>query len=176
MRPLDLLINLVIGSSLIAKKLQIFPNTLRLKSLEYLGLNGCVSLEKFPNIHPETKCEDLYFCDCNIREWPSSLGYLISGLGWLVLYDCLNLGNFLNSIRGCKFTNLRVLQVGNCDGNIIESCILMKSDSFPSLIELYIDGSNIVTIPRSIIDLLHYNNFICAIARSFEKFQGFHGL
>ena len=113
------------------KKLQILPSTLRLKSLESLYLDGCVSLEKFPKIHPGKKLENLSVYNTNIREWPLSPGYLISGLG--------------------KFTNLEMLDVRYVDGNIIESHILTKPDSFPSLRELRIDGSNIVTIPRSII-------------------------
>ncbi|XP_075638430.1 TMV resistance protein N-like [Castanea sativa] len=133
------------------KKLQILPNTLRLKSLEFIILYGCVSLEKFPNIHPEMKCGRLFFVDSNIKEWPLSLKYLISGLTHLSLDNCQNVGDFLVSISGCKFTNLRELTVYDCDGHIIESHILMKPDFFPSLEYLGIDGSNIVTIPESII-------------------------
>ena len=113
------------------KRLQSLPNTLRSKSLGRLDLDGCVSLENFPNIHPETELEDLSFSKINIREWPLSPGYLISGLG--------------------KFMNLKELHVGGSDGNIIESHILTKPDSFPSLTELLMEGSNIVTIPKSII-------------------------
>ena len=57
---------------------------------------------------------------------------------------------FVSNSR-CKFANLESLSVRKCDGNIIESHILMKPDSFPSLEDLIIEGSNIVTIPRSII-------------------------
>ena len=113
------------------EKLQILPNTLRSKSLWSLLLDGCVSLENFPNIHPESEIEKLSFRNINIREWPLSPGYLISGLG--------------------KFMNLKTLNVCGSDGNIIESHILTKPDSFPSLTELLINGSNIVTIPKSII-------------------------
>nr|XP_023880284.1 TMV resistance protein N-like [Quercus suber] len=133
------------------KKLQILPSTLRLKSLEHMILCGCVSLEKFPNIHPEMKCGRLIFGDNNIREWPLSLKYLISGLTQLWLDNCQNVGDSLVSISGCKFTNLRELKFYNCDRHIIESYILMKPDSFPSLESLEINGSNIVTIPESII-------------------------
>ena len=131
------------------KKLQILPNTLRLKSLSSLHLDRCVSLEKFPNIHPEIKCNSLSFRNSNIKEWPLSLGYLFSGLTYLSLYNCQNLGDFLISISRCKFMNLQELRIS--DGNIIESHILTKPDSFPSLMYLYLDDSNIVTIPRSII-------------------------
>ena len=134
------------------KKLQILPNTLRLKSLEGLSLNGCVSLEKFPNIHPENICYAVDFSDCNVKEWPLSVGYLFSGLNYLNLDNCQSLGDFHVSISKCKFTNLKWLSlVKGCDGNIIESHILMKPDSFPLLKDLYLDDTNIVTIPRSII-------------------------
>nr|XP_023911118.1 disease resistance protein RPP4-like [Quercus suber] len=133
------------------KKLQVLPSTLSLKSLEFISLCGCVSLEKFLNIHPEIKCGRLNFGDNNIREWLLSLKYLISGLTQLSLDNCQNVGDSLVSISGCKFTNLRELEVYNCDRHIIESHILMKLDSFPSLDYLRIDGSNIVTIPESII-------------------------
>ncbi|XP_075638429.1 TMV resistance protein N-like [Castanea sativa] len=133
------------------KKLQILPSTLRLKSLEYISLYGCVSLEKFPNIHPKMKCDTLHIQCSNIGEWPLSLKYLSSGLIHLNLGYCQNARDFLVSTSGCKFTNLRKLEVYNCDRHIIESHILMKPDSFPSLYDLRIDGSNIVTIPESII-------------------------
>ncbi|XP_050242984.1 TMV resistance protein N-like isoform X6 [Quercus robur] len=133
------------------KKLQILPSTLRLKSLETISLCGCVSLEKFPNFHPEMKCERFDFLYSNIREWPLSWEYLSGGVIHLSLGKCQNVGDFLVSILGCKFTNLRHLDVFDCDTHIIESHILMKPDSFPSLEYLRIDGSNIVTIPESII-------------------------
>nr|XP_023925113.1 protein SUPPRESSOR OF npr1-1, CONSTITUTIVE 1-like [Quercus suber] len=151
------------------KKLQILPSTLRLKSLELISLCSCVSLEKFPNIHPEMKCGRLYFGDDNIREWPLSLKYLISGLTQLGLQDnCQNFWDSLVSISGYKFTNLGELEVYNCDRHIIESHILMKPDSFPSLEELRIDGSNIVTIPESII---RFTTLRCLFMRDCENLR-----
>ncbi|KAL4605380.1 hypothetical protein ACB092_09G024500 [Castanea dentata] len=133
------------------KKLKILPNTLRLKSLNSLGITRCESLEKFPNIHPETKCNLLSFLDSNITEWPLSLGYLLSGLTELTLQNCQNLGDFLGSILRCKFTNLWRLEILGWDGNRIESHILTKPNFFPSLRDLELYDCNIVTIPRSII-------------------------
>ena len=132
------------------KNLQTLPSSLKLKSLQYFCLFRCVSLEKFPNINPEMKCNSLYFSYSNIREWPLSLGHLIGVLTELNLDNCQNLGDFLVRFSGYEFTNLRALQVWKCDGDIIESHILMKPDSFPLLIDLNLDGSSIVTIPRSI--------------------------
>ncbi|XP_065628138.1 disease resistance protein RUN1 [Quercus suber] len=128
------------------KKLQILPNTLRLKSLNSLVISECLSLLKFPNIHPETKCDFLYISYRNIQEWPLSLGYPFSGLTQLTLDNCQNLGDFLVSILRSKSTNLRKLEITRVDENIIESHILMKPDFFPSLRD-----SDIVTIPRRII-------------------------
>ena len=133
------------------EKLQILPSTLRLKSLPSISLCGCVSLEKFPHIDEEMKCHCLYLHDSNIREWPSSLKCQISWLNRLSLANCQNIGDFLVSISGCKFTNLISLEVCDCDGDILESHILMKPDSFPLLGFLTINGSNIVTIPKRII-------------------------
>ena len=73
------------------KKLQILPSKLMLKSLKYFNLEGCSSLEKFPNIHPIMKClEVLELSRSGIRGLPSSIGYLIA-LRTLYLYDCPNL-------------------------------------------------------------------------------------
>lgn len=73
------------------EKLQILPNTLRLKSLVDFVLIDCLRLEKFPNIHPEMKClRTLYLHHSGIRELPSSIKYL-TGLHSLDLHDCQNL-------------------------------------------------------------------------------------
>ena len=134
-------------------KLKILPSTLRLKSVESIFLNGCNSLEKFPNIHPEMKPDLLILGDCNIREWSSSVGNLFSGLTTLKLGGCQNLVNHLCSlldVPGYEFTNLFCLALGNTDGNMIESQILTRPESFPSLWQLDLRDSSIVTIPRSI--------------------------
>ena len=133
-------------------KLKILPSTLRLKSVESIFLNGCNSLEKFPNIHPEMKPNLLILGDCNIREWSSSLGNLFSGLKTLTLF-CQNLVNYLCSLVNFsryEFTNLLCLKLGDADENMIESHILTRPESFPSLWELDLRDSSIVTIPRSI--------------------------
>ena len=135
------------------KKLQILPSTLRLKSVESIYLNGCNSLEKFPNIHPEMEPYFLILGDCNIREWSSSLGNLFGGLTTLKLGGCQNLVNYLCSLVNFsryEFTNLLCLELGNTDGNMIESHILTRPESFPSLCDLRLNYSSIVTIPRSI--------------------------
>ena len=134
-------------------KLKILPSTLRSKSLRTIYLAGCTSLEKFPNIHPEMKPTSLSLLFCNIREYPLSLGNLFSGLKFLDLGSCQNLVNHLASLVSFsryEFTNLETLSLTNCDGNMIESHILTRPESFPSLCRLYLHGSSIVTIPRSI--------------------------
>ena len=150
-------------------KLQILPSTLRLKSLEHIRLYGCLSLEKFPNIHPEMKCDMLNFLYCNIREWPLSLKYLSSRLFRLSLGNCQNAGDFLVSLLGCKFTNLTELAVYDCDRDIIEPHILTEPDSFPSLEELIIDGSNIVTIPKSIIEFTTLRELIMSNCKNVRE-------
>ena len=134
-------------------KLKILPSTLRLKSVESIFLNGCNSLEKFPNIHPEMEPHLLILGDCNIRVLSSSLGNLFSGLTTLKLRGCQNLVNHLCSLVNFsryEFTNLLCLELGNTYGNMIESHILTRPESFPSLWELDLRDSSIVTIPRSI--------------------------
>ena len=143
---LDKLKELSLGGCI---KLKTLPSTLRLKSLEFIALNNCKSLEKFPNIHSEMVPNFLGLGGTNIREWPLSPGNLISGLEELFLDDCQNF-DFLVSFSTYEFTNLRVLEVSHCDGNIIESHILTRLESFPSLMYLGLRDSSIVTIPRRI--------------------------
>nr|XP_023911110.1 disease resistance-like protein DSC2 isoform X3 [Quercus suber] len=143
---LDKLKELSLGGCI---KLKTLPSTLRLKSLEFIALNNCESLEKFPNIHSEMVPNFLGLGGTNIREWPSSPGNLIGGLEELFLDSCQNF-DFLVSFSTYEFTNLTVLEVSDCDGNIIESHILTRPESFPSLTYLGIRDSSIVTIPGSI--------------------------
>ena len=126
------------------KKLQILPSSFRLKSLEFISLDYCVSLETLPDLcAPNLEKLDISYCE-NLIE-------VHSGLTEFSLDNYQSLGDFHVSILKCKFTYLRELSIKECDGNIIESHILMKPDSFPSLMHLDLDDSNIVTIPRSII-------------------------
>ncbi|KAB1211902.1 Protein SUPPRESSOR OF npr1-1, CONSTITUTIVE 1 [Morella rubra] len=73
-------------------KLRSFPNSLKLISLADLSLDGCESLQNFPEIDCEMKkvqCVDLEHS--GIKELPSSIAYL-TGLRSLRLAGCKNLG------------------------------------------------------------------------------------
>ena len=157
------------------EKLQILPNTLRLKSLVDFVLIDCLRLEKFPNIHPEMKClRTLYLRHSGIRELPSSIKYL-TGLHSLDLHDCQNLRylpddiyklqllselyiptarlrqtfHYLDGFSKYGFFMLDFLSFrGN--KNIIELDFLMKPEYFPVLKSLDLCETDIVSIPNSL--------------------------
>ena len=152
------------------KKLRTLCSSFRLKSLESICLHSCVSLEKLPDLcAPNLESLDLNYCE-NLIEVHEAIGSL-DKLRCFSLTDCkklqilpstlrlkslesLYLDGFVSLEKFPKIhpgKNLEMLDVRYVDGNIIESHILTKPDSFPSLRELCIDGSNIVTIPKSII-------------------------
>ena len=157
------------------KNLVILPSQLRLKSLDTFYLNGCSSLEKFPNFHPEMEClETLNFEGSGIREVPSSIEHLTK-LKELNLYKCKNLGDLPDSIyklqqlryletpiaklrrtcnsfdgsSGCGFVKMKGLYFRRYEA-IIELDLLMKPDYFPALEFINLSDTNIVTIPKSI--------------------------
>ena len=157
------------------EKLKTLPSNLMLKSLDVFDLEGCLSLEKFPNIHPEMKClESLDLRRSGIRELPSSIEYLTS-LTELHLNNCQNLRDLPDSIYKLQMlkklwistTKLRPvcnsfdslsrygvlglehLNLSDCE-NIIELDFFMKPDYFPFLKYLDLSGTNVVTIPKSI--------------------------
>ena len=157
------------------KNLVILPIQLRLKSLDTFYLNGCSSLEKFPNFHLEMEClETLDLEGSGIREVPSSIEHLTT-LQYLNLFECKNLGDLPDSIyklqqlrglvtptaklrptcdsfdgsSGYGFVNLTRLDFYRYEG-IIELDLLMKPDYFPALEDLNLSYTNIVTIPESI--------------------------
>ena len=155
-------------------KLQTLPNNLMLKSLEEFVLRDCLRLEKFPNIHPEMKCDNLNLRGSGIRELPSSIKYL-TGLRGLNLEDCENLRylpddiyklqhlfglyiptaklrqtyDYLDGFSRYGFLRLTALSFrGN--KNIIELDFLMKPEYFPALNSLNLSATNIVSIPESL--------------------------
>ncbi|XP_075638587.1 disease resistance protein Roq1-like [Castanea sativa] len=95
------------------KKLKILPNTLRLKSLNSLTIDWCESLEKFPNIHPETKCNlrDLSLSYSNIVTIPRSI-IEFTTLQSLSLDGCKNLREIprlpqsIRDVRAANCTSL----------------------------------------------------------------------
>ena len=158
-------------------RLRILPSTLRLKSLEYFNLDGCSSLEKFPDIHPEMKClKKLIVHDSKIRELPSSLWYQ-TGLVELRMSYCRELTNFqfganksqmreeedipsaklrlactsFNNFLGpTGFLCLTLLDLSNSRINNVELDSWMQPDYLPVLTNLCLSETGIVTIPESI--------------------------
>ena len=156
--------NWTLGSCI---KLEILPSRLQLRSLNWLCLNDCKRLERFPDIHPEMKSlQYLYMSNSGIREWPSSLTHLTKGLLSLTLSNIENLGNFLHSpnklqlheeidiptansfdgFSGYGFLHLRLLFLYSCDGDINE----LDFQYFPRLFRLTISNSNIISITQKI--------------------------
>ena len=152
---------------LICLKLKILPRKLMLKSLEYFDLSWCMSLKKFPDIHPEMKrLKELVLFFNDIRELPSSLGYL-TGLRMLSFcHDHMEFSvsnnklqqleekDILTSKLGMAFTRPGFLSLTSLDlsrGNITELDFWMQPDCFPVLRSINLAKTRIVTIPESII-------------------------
>ncbi|KAM4071721.1 hypothetical protein ACB094_11G082500 [Castanea mollissima] len=132
------------------KKLKILPSKLNLKSLEWLNLEGCKRLKKFPEIHPEMKCVKnlrVYFGDTCIRNLTSSLRYLTSGLLVLSLPRVQNLDL---SLLLYGFKSLTFLDLKHFNRNMADLNIWLKPECFPVLRTLDLSNSNIVAIPESI--------------------------
>ena len=157
------------------EKLQILPSSLTLKSLKNFYLDGCLSLEKFPDIQPEMKCLDvLELQGSGIRELPTSIEYL-TRLTMLNLDNCDNLrylpdsiyklqlidkltisttklrsvSSSFDSLSGYGFPMLKYLDFSN-RGNIFELDFLMNPDYFPALEYLDLSETDIIIIPESI--------------------------
>ena len=161
------------------KNLQSLPSDFNLKSLQYFDLDGCLRLEEFPNIKPGMdSLRVLHMQETAIRELPLSFGFLI-GLEELFLSCCHNLMALPNSIYKLQHlnklwisncTNLKIdinpmcnsfcsseygflrleeLDLSHCK-NLIELDFFMMHVYFPTLENLSLCGTNIVTIPKSI--------------------------
>uniref|UniRef100_A0A7N2M6N9 Disease resistance protein Roq1-like winged-helix domain-containing protein n=1 Tax=Quercus lobata TaxID=97700 RepID=A0A7N2M6N9_QUELO len=119
------------------KKLQILPSNFRLKSLKEINLNGCVSLEKLPDLcAPNLEildirgCENLievheafgslhklerwYLCNCKkLQILPSS--FRLESLEEINLYGCVS----LEKLPDLGAPNLEILDIRGCE-NLIE--------------------------------------------------------
>ncbi|KAL4642315.1 hypothetical protein ACB092_02G007200, partial [Castanea dentata] len=153
---------------LCCKKLQTLPRTLKLN--KRFNLWSCPRLERFPDVHPETKClRDFTVCDCDIREWPSSLRYLTKRIIRLEIEQFENLGKFLDSTNKLQLLEeidtpiLRnfyfyaefsdIPDVLSYKGISIDLDFWLKNDIFPALRYITIEHSNIVSIPECIFRL-----------------------
>ena len=119
------------------KKLQILPSSFRLKSLEFISLAGCLSLEKLPDLGaPNLESLDIGGCE-NLIEVHEAFGSLDKLKMWN-LRECKKLQIIPSSFRlkslefislaGCVSLeklpdlgapNLKLLDIGGCE-NLIE--------------------------------------------------------
>ncbi|GMN43213.1 hypothetical protein TIFTF001_012413 [Ficus carica] len=124
----------------------------QLKSLIDLGLSGCSSLEKIPEL-PRTLAQ-LDLSDTTIEEVPSSIE-LLSDLQYLLLRNCKRLRSLPTSI--CKLQSLAFLDLRGCS----------KFENFPEILKpmkglFYLDLSEtgIKDLPSSIQNLVSLGSLI----------------
>lgn len=106
--------NLVSLSLYQCNSLRTFPRRLKLKSLKSLYLEGCISLQNFPEF--DCTMESLKFINfayTTIKEMSSSIGNL-TGLQDLYIGGCQNLMHLPNSIL--QLQQLKTLSLGDCSG------------------------------------------------------------
>lgn len=106
LRQLNKLVHLKLSN---CKKLKSLPNNINLKSLRFLHLDGCYSLEEFPFIS-ET-IEKLLLNETTIQQVPPSIERL-TRLKELRLSGCKKLMNLPDSIKNIK--SLTDLGLANC--------------------------------------------------------------
>ncbi|KAG6676635.1 hypothetical protein I3842_15G162000 [Carya illinoinensis] len=97
---LDKLVKLKLAGCFNLKR---FPRRLQLRSLRFLDLSDCSSLQEFPEIECEMKWLDrIYLAGTAIEELPSSIGYL-TGLKFLDLRRSVNLKHLPSSIHQLRY-------------------------------------------------------------------------
>ncbi|XP_040996292.1 disease resistance protein RPV1-like isoform X2 [Juglans microcarpa x Juglans regia] len=172
---LDKLVNLRLNGCF---NLKSFPRRLQLRSLGFLDLNDCSSLQNFPEIECEMgNLREVHLRGTAIEELPSSIGYL-TGLESLELGSCVNLKRLPSSIH--QLRSLGWIELNDCPNiisfgmeeevhngqptnSIASSFHLFLTNSglsksnflgpfhfFPKLGYLELLGSDIVSIPSSI--------------------------
>ncbi|KAI3725526.1 hypothetical protein L1987_65316 [Smallanthus sonchifolius] len=140
------------------EQLKHLPSRIEMKSLKYLTLTKCSSLELLPDVSPcmERLSSISLDCSSSIEELPSSFGYLSS-----LCY--LNLRRFTShrNINTPKFMSLHPL-TNLCSLKTLNlSCRQMESEDFPKnlhafsfLKKLDISGNNrLIRLPESIYQL-----------------------
>ncbi|XP_035546829.1 disease resistance protein RPV1-like isoform X2 [Juglans regia] len=96
--------------------LKSFPRRLQLRSMGFLDLSDCSSLQNFPEIECELEIlREVHLRGTAIEELPSSIGYL-TGLESLVLGSCVNLKRLPSSIH--QLRSLGWIELNDCP-NII---------------------------------------------------------
>ncbi|XP_054786924.1 TMV resistance protein N-like isoform X2 [Prosopis cineraria] len=168
-------------------KLQSIPRVMRSRSLEYVNLSKCSSIQSFPNML--AKLENVKNIDTEgtaIKKFPSSITN-IDGLEELVLPSCIedlpiNTDVFQNTeeinVEGCPQLSKLLEKVSMVDRTnwtpklnrlVLKSCNLSDDDlelilsSFLKLKWLVLSKNNFVSIPECIEDLqdllfLHVDN------------------
>jgi Leucine-rich repeat (LRR) protein len=102
-----------------------FSRSLKMRSLKFLWLQGCLKLKNFPEIQCQMEClTKIDFRKTGIKELPSSIGYLV-GIKTLNLSSCTKLTNLPDSIH--KLQHLEILNIG---GRIKETNYLDAYMSF----------------------------------------------
>ncbi|XP_062157899.1 disease resistance protein RPV1-like [Alnus glutinosa] len=93
--------------------LRSFPRSLKMRSLKFLSLWHCSSLENFPEIECQMEClEYINLALTGIKELPSSFGYLV-GVRTLGLTGFTNHMTLSDSIH--KLKHLEILHIGCLD-------------------------------------------------------------
>ncbi|XP_059455293.1 disease resistance protein RPV1-like [Corylus avellana] len=87
-----------------------FPRSLKMRSLKFLSLQGCLKLKNFPEIQCQMEClKKIDFRKTGIKELPSSIGYLV-GIKTLNLSTSAKLTDLPDSIH--KLQHLEILNIG----------------------------------------------------------------
>ncbi|KAG6676238.1 hypothetical protein I3842_15G142000 [Carya illinoinensis] len=149
---LDKLVQLDFSYCSSLKKL---PRSFKLISLKVLKLEGCTSLEYFPEIECEMEhLKDLVLESMVIQELPSSITYL-TGLEKLYINGYISLVHFPVNIF--EFEHLRDVSIINCPNMKLlpspppESNNLSRTYNFSSSLRtLDLSGSGIVSLPPCI--------------------------
>ncbi|POO00355.1 TIR-NBS-LRR-like protein [Trema orientale] len=133
-----------------------------LKELTILSLNGCSSLDKFPELPRSVKY--LNMSKTNIKIVPSSIECL-SSLTMLLLSDCKRLESLPTSF--CKLKSLHCLNVSGCSKLLKLPEIL---EPMEDLRFLYLNNTAIRELPSSIENLIHLEALHLQMCESLKLF------
>ncbi|XP_020409668.1 disease resistance protein TAO1 [Prunus persica] len=124
-----------------------FPNKVRLKSLNFFGLYGCIKLESFPEIVDKMESlNELNLERSAIKDLPASIGHLI-GL------ESLNLRGSAIKELPSFVGNLTVLNTLFLDGSAIEE-LPSSIGNLTAVTTLTLEGcENLANLPQSIYGL-----------------------
>jgi Leucine-rich repeat (LRR) protein len=122
-----------------------FSRSLKMRSLKFLWLQGCLKLKNFPEIQCRMEClTKIDFTNTSIKELPSSIGYLV-GIKTLNLSSCTKLTNLPNSIH--KLQHLEILSIGG---------VIISKRNFRDTYHLFlIDCSKVAELFKIVEDRRH---------------------